>query len=110
MGGTLVAQLVAQNGNTMTQRRGRIRQGNLNKMADYRISPDGMTPMIDDENTQAESRAAIPAEETNGGGGDACDSLEEKWGFPLEELYKLCLNFYKGQSVSLFFSRFVRLV
>ena len=57
-------------------------------MSDFRVSPDGLTPLVDDESQSSED-TAITIEQIP-------DILKNS-GFKLDELFKLCVTFYKGK-------------
>ncbi|XP_072030535.1 Golgi resident protein GCP60-like isoform X2 [Amphiura filiformis] len=57
-------------------------------MADFRVSPDGLTPLVEDETQET------PVANTNGTE-EGNEGVEEKWGFNVDDLYKLSLKFYK---------------
>ena len=57
-------------------------------MADFRVSPDGLTPTVDEE-SPATLNGSVEVEDT--------EDIEAKWGFPLPALYKLSLTFYRGK-------------
>ncbi|XP_071799687.1 Golgi resident protein GCP60-like [Asterias amurensis] len=73
-------------------------------MADFRVSPDGLTPTVDEE-SPATLNGSVEVEDT--------EDIEAKWGFPLPALYKLSLTFYRekeGKAFHLSYKDKVRLV
>ncbi|XP_071476525.1 Golgi resident protein GCP60-like [Diadema antillarum] len=74
-------------------------------MSDFRVSPDGLTPLVDDDDA-ASSQGSSATDDKTG------DILKES-GFTLDELYKLCLTFYKefdGKAVHLAYKDKLKLV
>lgn len=61
-------------------------------MSDFRVSPDGLTPLLVDD-SQSVTDTSVNHEDI--------PDIVKKSGFVLNDLYKLCLAFYKGKLISL---------
>ncbi len=60
----------------------------MSTMADFQVSPDGLTPTIDEESPSS-LNGSVEVEDSQ--------DIESKWGFPLSALYKLSLTFFRGK-------------